>query len=84
MIKKLIIENYQSHKRTEIDFSDGVNAVIGRTDVGKSAIMRALIWVMRNRPLGDEMRSHCGGVTMAEITTQTHRIRRIKDKLGTH
>jgi exonuclease SbcC len=78
MIKKLILNNFQSHKHTELDFSEGVNAIIGRSDVGKSAIMRALLWVIRNRPSGDAFRSHWGGDTVVEIMTETHIIRRIK------
>lgn len=56
MIKKLIIENFQSHKYTEIDFSSGVNVIIGLTDNGKSAIIRAIHWLLFNKPSGDSFR----------------------------
>ncbi len=83
MIKRLTLINFQSHKETSIDFSDGVNALVGRSDVGKSAIERAMIWVIKNRPSGDAFRSHWGGNTSVEIETETHRIRRIKgDKIN--
>lgn len=67
MITKLILENFQSHKHTEIDFSNGVNMVIGPTDCGKSAIIRALRWVLKNEPLGDFFRSDWGGGTRVAI-----------------
>lgn len=53
MIKKIIIENYQSHKRTEIGLSKGINIFIGKSDSGKSAILRSVIWNKDNRPTGD-------------------------------
>jgi ABC-type transporter Mla maintaining outer membrane lipid asymmetry ATPase subunit MlaF len=51
-IKKLIIENFQSHKYTEVDFSEGFNIIFGPSDYGKSAIIRALRWVLYNEPGG--------------------------------
>lgn len=58
MIRKLQIWNFLSHKKTEIDFSPGVNVIVGPTDSGKSAIIKALRWVIQNRPSGDNMRSY--------------------------
>jgi DNA repair protein SbcC/Rad50 len=52
--QKLIIENFQSHHYTEIDFSDGLNVFVGPSDSGKSAILRALRWVLFNIPRGSE------------------------------
>lgn len=52
MINRLKIKNYRSHKETEIDFSPGVNVFIGSSDVGKSAILKAIYWAKDNRPLG--------------------------------
>lgn len=52
MIRKIIINNIQSHKHTEIDFTEGVNAIIGSSCSGKTAILRSLYWVIENRPTG--------------------------------
>ncbi|MBD1373188.1 AAA family ATPase [Hazenella sp. IB182357] len=51
---KLTIENFQSHKFTEIEFSDGLNVFVGPSDSGKSAILRALRWVLMNIPRGQD------------------------------
>jgi exonuclease SbcC len=51
-IKRLKIKNFQSHRDTTLDFDGGINVIVGDTDVGKSAIIRAIRWVMRNKPLG--------------------------------
>lgn len=67
MIKVLLIKNFQSHKDTTLELSDGVNAIIGPSDSGKTAIIRALRWLVWNRPLGDQFRSNCGGDTEAVI-----------------
>lgn len=59
MIKSLKIHNVQSHEDTALVFSDGINVIIGASDQGKSAILRALYWVKYNRPLGiDTLASH--------------------------
>lgn len=58
MIKRLQIWNFLSHKKTEIDFSPGVNIIVGPTDSGKSAIIKALKWTIQNRPLGDSVKSY--------------------------
>ncbi len=52
-ITKLILENFQSHKYSELVFNGGMNVIIGPSDSGKSAIIRALKWVLYNEPSGD-------------------------------
>lgn len=52
-IKKVIIENFQSHKYSVIDFNEGLNAIVGPTDSGKTAVFRSLKWVLYNEPQGD-------------------------------
>ena len=52
MITKIEINNFQSHKHTVIDFDKGVNVICGETDNGKSAVIRAIRWVVENNPQG--------------------------------
>ncbi len=58
MFEKLKIQNFQSHKDTEFDFVPGINIIIGTSDSGKSAVFRALKWLMYNRPVGDAFCSY--------------------------
>jgi len=59
MIQSLRIKNFQSHKDTAIEFHNGINAVVGSSDQGKSAVLRALLWAVNNRPSGtDDILSH--------------------------
>jgi exonuclease SbcC len=52
MIKVLHIENWQSHKDTTLNLCDGVNVITGVPNSGKTAILRALLWLIENRPSG--------------------------------
>ena len=72
MIKQLTISNFQSHKKTELSFDDGINVIIGQSDSGKSAIIRALNWVANNKPSGEAFRSKWGGDTKATLSTELH------------
>lgn len=58
MLKTLQLQNYQSHKKTIIEFSPGINCIIGPSDQGKTAILRALYWTVYNRPSGLAYISH--------------------------
>jgi len=69
MIKTITLTNFQSHRNTRLELEPGVNVIVGPSDSGKSAILRAVNWAVFNRPLGDSMRSSWGGDTEVEITT---------------
>lgn len=53
-VASLLLENFQSHRYTEISFVSGMNVFVGPSDSGKSAILRALRWVLFNQPRGSE------------------------------
>jgi exonuclease SbcC len=78
MIEKLILKNFQSHKLTVLDFDPGVNCIIGSSDVGKTAIIRALRWLVWNRPQGDAFRSSWGGETCVTAQVNGNCIERVK------
>ena len=72
MIKSLttlVIRNFQNHKKTVLKFAPGLNVIVGRTDAGKSGILRALRWLCFNRPSGKAFRSHWGGKTSVFLKT---------------
>jgi exonuclease SbcC len=66
-IISLSIKNFQSHKDTHLDFHEGCNAIIGPSDSGKTAIFRALRWVIDNRPKGQSFHSWWKGDPSVEI-----------------
>lgn len=47
-IQSLKIENFQSHEDSTIEFSPGMSVIIGPSDNGKSAIVRALKFLFTN------------------------------------
>lgn len=48
MFKQLEIKDFENHEHTIIDFSDGLNLICGRSNTGKTAIIRALKLVCFN------------------------------------
>jgi len=80
MIKSLEIQNFQSHEDNYLEFDKGVNIIVGSSDSGKTAIIRALRWLAFHKPSGDEMRSHWGGETRVELFTDDAHVVKKKDK----
>ena len=58
MIRKVAIQNFQIHKQTELEFKEGMNVIAGSSDNGKSSIIRAIRWVLMNRPTGFAFHTH--------------------------
>lgn len=69
MIEKVVVRNYQSHETTILYFCSGINILIGKSDSGKSAFMRAIRWVITNRPLGDDNMSRWADMFSCSIKT---------------
>lgn len=71
MLTNLKIKEFQSHKDTEIPFDPGVNVILGASDSGKSSVLRALLWVIRNRPTGDSVRNWDNKKNVVDVTIET-------------
>jgi len=54
LIRSLEIENFQSHELTKLDLHKGLNVIVGPSDQGKSALIRALRWLCYNEPKGTD------------------------------
>ena len=52
MIESLLLKNFQAHEKFRIDF-DRITTIVGPSDVGKSSLIRALVWCLSNSPSGD-------------------------------
>ena len=55
---KIKIKNFQSHKNTELELSEGINVITGISNCGKSAILKAIYKVIENKPQGNAFLSH--------------------------
>ena len=75
-INIITLENFQSHKNTTLELSEGMNVVWGDTDHGKSSIIRGIKWVVLNRPQGDEFRRHETKKTQVTLETENFIVQR--------
>lgn len=82
MIRRIKIQNVQSHANSTLEFAPGVNVIVGPSDSGKSAIIRSLNWSIRNRPSGESIKSWWGGETSVEVEMDEGTVKRIKTEKG--
>lgn len=80
MIKSIKLNNFQSHISSFIFFDEHITAIIGNSDSGKSSIIRALKWVIDNRPSGDDFIRYNSDDCIVEVDINNHIIKRIKSK----
>jgi len=80
MISELQIRDFQAHEKLKIEFKPGVNTIVGASDVGKSAIIRALSWVLFNQPSGDEFIRHGAKQARARVVVDDQAIVRARGK----
>jgi len=58
MLEYIKITNYQSHENTQLDFSPGVNVITGKSQNGKTAILRSIYWLLFGKPSGFRFHSN--------------------------
>lgn len=57
MILKIIGQNFESHEYTEIDFTENFNLLVGRSNHGKSSIVRMIALVAANEFEKEQVRT---------------------------
>jgi DNA repair ATPase RecN len=80
VIKKIVLQNFQSHKNSILKLSRGINIIVGESDCGKTAIVRALNWITNNRPSSDAIRKNGSERTKVKIIVDDNKVERIKSK----
>lgn len=55
MITDIKIQNHEAHKAFHASIPPGLTVIVGKTDSGKSSILRALSWVIRHESLGSRI-----------------------------
>ncbi len=67
MIRSLTLTNFESHEDSLFRFHPGVNAIIGESDAGKSAVVRSLLWCLQNGIPGSGFCRHGTKTTEATV-----------------
>lgn len=84
MLEKLVLRNFQKHKKLTIEFSKDVTTLIAGSDFGKSSCLRAIRWTMTNKPNGTSF-IHWGKTSCAVmLIVDGHRIVRKRGKENTY
>lgn len=55
MIKSIKLHNFQTHIDSLLEFENGINVISGSSNNGKSAIIKALNWVLNGEPSGNDI-----------------------------
>jgi len=80
MIERLQIKNFRTHKKLDLTFSPLVNSIIGPNYAGKSTIIRAIRWVARNKPAGENVINWDAEKAAVRLTIDGNKITRIRSK----
>lgn len=78
-IRRIEIRNFQSHRHTVIEPAPagGLTVIVGPSDSGKTAVLRALKWLLYNQPQGDGFkRVGCDFVEVEIETADGHVVER--------
>ena len=76
MLEELRIQNFQRHRKLRVGFDPTITTIVGGSDVGKSAILRALRWVCTNQPKGDAHIRHGAKGCTVQLVVDGHTITR--------
>ena len=82
MLQSLTIQNFQSHAATALLFDPRLTVLVGASNHGKTAVLRAIGWVLRNRPLGTSFIRHGENIAMVTLRTDAGEIVRRKARKG--
>lgn len=80
MLEKITLKNFQAHKSLEIEFSNTVTTIVGPSDVGKSAIIRAIQLASLNEPAGDAYIKEGAKQTIVELEFEKGKVKRVRGK----
>jgi exonuclease SbcC len=80
ILNSIHIKGFQSHVDTTLNFHSGLNVIVGPSDNGKSASLRALWWLLYNEPSGTEFFNDGTKTQSVEADFMSARIKRSRTK----
>lgn len=69
-ITKIHLVNFQSHEDTTLDLDKHFNVIVGESRQGKSSVLRAIRWVVENKPSGKSFIRTQADKAIVEITLE--------------
>lgn len=81
-LRSLDIKNFQAHSHFKISLDPHLTTIVGPSDVGKSAVLRALRWLALNAPQGDAFVKHGEKATEVSLVVDGSEIVRRRGRDG--
>jgi len=80
MIEWIKITGFQCHRDLHLDLRSDITTITGDSDVGKSAVFRALKWVCLGKPRGESFVTKGSKRCEVEVKVDGHTIKRVRDR----
>lgn len=77
MLTRITLKNFQKHKKLSLDLEQ-ITTIIGPSDAGKSAVLRAFRWLCLSRPAGSEFIRKGSRICRVTLDASEHWISRTK------
>lgn len=84
VLERVEIFDFEKHISQCVEFDPKLTTIIGPTDAGKSAILRAVRWACLNQPAGVAMVRQGSAGAEVTVIVDGHSIRRIRKTTGTN
>lgn len=78
MLERLRLTDFQVHAKLDVTLDPAITTFVGASDVGKSAVLRALRWVLTNVPAGDAFVRHGTTSAKAELIVDGRTVTRVR------
>lgn len=79
-LEKLQIRGFGANEKLDIDFSPQVTSIVGKSFIGKSWMLRALRWVLLNKPAGDAFINWDSDEAKVRLSIDSKKVIRIRSK----
>ena len=83
MIDRLRLKNFQAHKALDVEFG-GITTFVGKSDAGKSAVLRALKWIFLNKPAGGEFITDGKDSCAVTVWKENEKLRKTRKKTNVY
>lgn len=80
MLQKLVLTNFQKHKKFVLPLNKTVTCIVGDNGSGKSSLLRALYFVCCNKPSGTHFIKSGETSVKVSLFCEEHKVTRLKSK----